>query len=101
MKTINGTVTVETFVINSTSVNEYLLYLIGLDISTKYPLFGSVDRHDLYTRVHDLQVSIHHGVYVSVQYTATFECDGNGHDNICGHRSAKLPRIIVGDNQTD
>lgn len=98
---INGIITVEPFIINSTSVNEYLLYIIGLDISTKYLDFDRiniVDNDDRFIQLHDLTVAIHHGVYVSVQYNATFECSDIAG---CQHKPVRLPRIIVGDDRID
>lgn len=94
---LNGTVTVESFIVNSTSVNEYLLYIIGLDISTKIPHYNH-NEGDQFIRLHDLSVAIHHGVYVSVQYTAAFECVNIAK---CQHKSIRLPRIIIGCDRVD
>lgn len=93
MTTVNNTISVEAFFINSTSVNEYLLYLISLDIFTKYPTFATnckIDEKYLY--VNDLSVAIHHGVYISVQYSA--RRTGKNDDVVGCHR---LPRIFTKD----
>lgn len=92
MTTVNSAITVEPFIINSVSVNEYLYYIISLDIFTKYPDFIKKCRiDDKFVYLNDLKVILHHGVYISVQYYATTVTDGS-----C---DVKLPRLFTNNDK--
>ncbi|KAG8362530.1 ac146-like [Fopius arisanus] len=82
MAEVIGTIIVNPFILNSTSCELYVLYLIALDIDRRcrsFLLDSGADKK--FVEVADLQVFIHDGAFTSIEYRAT---QGHGY---------RLPRI--------
>lgn len=81
---IENTIVVDPFIIHSESCNEYISYLISLDLHrcfSKHLNIISDNNDNRFVEIESLRVFIHDGVYKAIRYKA-----------IAGH-GYKLPRI--------
>lgn len=79
-------IVVSTFLVNSKSSENYIKYLISLDLHRRYRNKLVNDSDDRYVEVESLQVYVHYSSFCPISYTVTF---GRGY---------RLPRILYDDN---
>lgn len=88
-RSVSGSIVVDPFIVNSTSCNLYILYLIALDITRQDGEFMKVREPERSTaEVGKLCVKIHNSAFVSISYTAE---QGFGFE---------LPRFVVATTAT-
>lgn len=79
---IEGHLLINPFILNSTSCELYILYLISIDISKNYNNL-LVESSDLFVEIESLEIYIHDSAFTSLEYRAV--APGKGY---------RLPRIV-------
>ncbi|AQN78571.1 ACH96149.1 Ac146-like protein [Kallithea virus] len=81
MTSITNYIIVDDFIIHSVNCNEFITYLISLDLHKHFAQHLIISEDSRFVEIESLCVIIHNGIYKSIEYRAT---SGRGY---------KMPRI--------
>lgn len=78
----NHNIVVDTFIVQSVSAEEYIKYMISLDLHCRHRDLLIEDSDVRFVQVRSLDVYVHYGAFCSISYSVIFG------------RGFRLPRII-------